>query len=48
MKIIWRYLNPFRKWLIIAMGLAAIAQILELIDPIIFGKIIDNYSCPQN
>jgi len=26
------------------MGLAAIAQILELIDPIIFGKIIDNFA----
>jgi len=38
------YLKPFRKWLFLAMGLAAIAQILELIDPIIFGKIIDNYT----
>ncbi len=26
------------------MGLAAIAQVLELIDPIIFGKIIDNFA----
>ena len=44
MKIIWTYLKPFRKWLFIAMGLAAVAQILELIDPIIFGKIIDNFA----
>ncbi len=44
MKIIWTYLKPFRKWLFISMGLAAIAQILELIDPIIFGKIIDNFA----
>ncbi|HQG62703.1 MAG TPA: ABC transporter transmembrane domain-containing protein [Bacteroidales bacterium] len=44
MKIIWKYLKPFRKWLFLAMALAAIAQILELIDPIIFGKIIDNFA----
>jgi ATP-binding cassette subfamily B protein len=44
MKIIWKYLNPFRNWLFLAMGIAAIAQILELIDPIIFGKIIDNFA----
>jgi ATP-binding cassette subfamily B protein len=44
MKIIWKYLKPFRKWLFLAMGLAAIAQVLELIDPIIFGKIIDNFT----
>ncbi len=44
MKIIWKYLKPFKKWLFLSMGLAAVAQILELIDPIIFGKIIDNFA----
>jgi len=44
MQIIWKYLRPFRGWLFLAMGLAAIAQVLELIDPIIFGKIIDNFA----
>lgn len=44
MKIIWKYLKPFRGWLFLAMGLAAIAQVLELIDPIIFGKVIDIYA----
>ncbi len=44
MKIIWKYLKPFKSLLFLAMGLAAIAQILELIDPIIFGKIIDNFA----
>ncbi|HPI69076.1 MAG TPA: ABC transporter ATP-binding protein [Bacteroidales bacterium] len=44
MKIIWKYLSPLRNWLLFAMLLAAIAQVLELIDPIIFGKIIDNYT----
>jgi len=41
MKIIWKYLKPFRAWLGLAMGLAAVAQVLHLVDPIIFGKIID-------
>jgi ATP-binding cassette subfamily B protein len=44
MKIIWKYLKPFRSWLFLAMGLAATAQVLELVDPIIFGKIIDNFA----
>jgi ATP-binding cassette subfamily B protein len=44
MRIIWKYLKPFRGLLFLAMGLAAIAQVLELIDPIIFGKIIDNFA----
>jgi ATP-binding cassette subfamily B protein len=44
MKIIWKYLKPFRNLLVLAMGLAAIAQVLELIDPIIFGKIIDKFA----
>lgn len=44
MKIIWTYLKPFKKWLFLAMALAAISQVLQLIDPIIFGKIIDQYA----
>lgn len=44
MKIIWKYLKPFKGLLFLAMGLAAIAQVLELVDPIIFGKIIDLYA----
>jgi len=44
MKIIWRYLKPFKGLLFLAMALAAISQVLELIDPIIFGKIIDLYA----
>ncbi len=44
MKIIWTYLKPFKKWLFLAMLLAAISQVLQLIDPIIFGKIIDQYA----
>jgi ATP-binding cassette subfamily B protein len=44
MRIIWTYLKPFRGWLGLAMGLAAVAQVLQLVDPIIFGKIIDQFA----
>ncbi|MCX6554109.1 MAG: ABC transporter ATP-binding protein [Candidatus Aminicenantes bacterium] len=44
MKIIWKYLKPFRGWLWLAMGLAAVTQVLQLVDPIIFGKIIDQFA----
>lgn len=44
MKIIWTYLKPFKKWLYLALALAAVSQVLQLIDPIIFGKIIDQYA----
>lgn len=44
MKIIWTYLKPFKKWLFLALTLAAVSQILQLIDPIIFGKLIDEYA----
>ena len=44
MKIIWTYLKPFKKWLFLALALAAVSQILQLIDPIIFGKLIDEYA----
>lgn len=41
MKILWAYLKPYR-WLIgLSLLLAAAAQLLSLIDPIIFGMIID-------
>lgn len=44
MTILWKYLQP-QKWLIIAaLVLAGISQLLNLIDPIIFGKIIDEYA----
>lgn len=44
MKIIWKYLRPFRGWLALAMALAAVAQVLALFDPIIFGRIIDLFA----
>ena len=44
MKLLWKYLKP-QKWLIIlSLTLAGISQLLNLIDPLIFGKIIDDYA----
>ncbi len=44
MKTLWRYLRPHRPLFFGALLLAAIAQILNLADPIIFGKLIDQYA----
>lgn len=44
MKVFWKYLKPY-KWLaIFSMVLAAVAQALTFLDPVIFGKILDNYA----
>ena len=44
MSVLWKYLKP-QKWLIVvALVLAGISELLNLIDPLIFGKIIDNYA----
>jgi ATP-binding cassette subfamily B protein len=49
MKILWKYFK-LQKWpVIIAILLASVSQLLSLTDPIIFGKIIDNYATnPKN
>ncbi|MVM37590.1 ATP-binding cassette domain-containing protein [Spirosoma sp. HMF3257] len=44
MQILWRYLKPYRWLAMLALVLAGIAQILALVDPIIFGKLIDQYA----
>ncbi|MGK6353131.1 ABC transporter ATP-binding protein [Parapedobacter sp. DT-150] len=44
MKILWKYLKPQRGPIYLALALAAVAQLLSMIDPIIFGKIIDDYA----
>lgn len=53
MKILWKYLKPKRGLIALSFALATVSQLLALIDPIIFGKIIDDYtvnidSKPQN
>src|SRR5688572_18518321 len=44
MKTLWKYLRPHRNHIILSLFLAGIAQLLSLIDPIIFGTIIDRYA----
>jgi ATP-binding cassette subfamily B protein len=44
MPVIWKYLYPYRWLAALALLLAGIAQILALVDPIIFGKLIDEYA----
>ncbi len=49
MRVLWKYLQPYRGWVFLALGLAALAQVLALYDPIIFGKVIDTYALnPEN
>ncbi|QHV95014.1 ABC transporter ATP-binding protein [Spirosoma endbachense] len=44
MPILWKYLKPYRWLAVLALLLAGVAQILALVDPIIFGKLIDEYA----
>ena len=44
MKIIWKYLKPQQWLIVISLTLAGISQLLSLVDPLIFGKIIDDYA----
>lgn len=44
MKLFGNYLRPYRWWILLALILAGVAQILALYDPIIFGRIIDEYA----
>ncbi len=44
MNVLWLYLKPYRWWIFLALALAGIAQIMSLYDPVIFGKIIDQYA----
>ncbi len=48
MKILWKYLRPYRSLIFISLLLAAVAQLLNLFDPVIFGKIIDQYGTNKN
>ena len=44
MHILWTYLRPHGKLAGLALLLAAASQILALVDPIIFGRIIDRFT----
>jgi ATP-binding cassette subfamily B protein len=44
MRILWTYLRPHRNLILLSLLLAGISQILTMVDPLIFGKIIDEYA----
>jgi ATP-binding cassette subfamily B protein len=44
MPILWTYLRPHARLALLALVLAATGQILALVDPIIFGTIIDKFA----
>ena len=44
MQILWKYLRPHRTLVFFSLLLAGVAQLLNLVDPLIFGKIIDDYA----
>ncbi len=44
MWIFWKYLKPQKWFIVVALVLAAASQVLNLVDPIIFGMIIDDYA----
>ena len=48
MKILWKYLRPFSWLILLSLTLAAMAQLLNLLDPVIFGRIIDQYATNKN
>ena len=47
MKLLWKYLHPQRNLVILSLLLATAAQLLSLIDPLIFGHIIDRFTSPK-
>jgi ATP-binding cassette subfamily B protein len=45
---LWKYLRPYRWLIALSLTLAGVAQLLSLVDPIIFGRIIDEYAFNRN
>lgn len=43
MKLLWQYLQHYKKLLFLALFLGTINQVFSLLDPYIFQKLIDNY-----
>ena len=44
MKILFKYIQPFRSLVIIAFILAAINQTFSMFDPMLFGRLIDEFA----
>ena len=45
--MLWKYFQPQRFTILLSLLFAALSQVLSMIDPIIFGKIIDEYGAPS-
>jgi len=43
-QILWTYLKPHKKLVYFSLVLATFSQVLTMVDPLIFGKIIDDYA----
>jgi ATP-binding cassette, subfamily B, bacterial len=48
MNLLGKYLRPQRKLAALALLLAAVSQVLALLDPIIFGWLVDGYATQRN
>src|SRR5687768_13297523 len=44
MKLLLSYLRPYRWVVVLALALAAINQVFSLLDPLIFGKLFDDFA----
>ena len=44
MEILWNYLSPHRGLVFLSLALAAVSHVLIMVDPLIFGKIIDDFA----
>lgn len=44
MRLLWKYLKPQRRLAALALLLAGLSQVLALVDPIIFGWLVDDYA----
>src|SRR5215217_5113470 len=44
MRVLWMNLKPQKAWVLLSLLLAGVGQVLTMIDPLIFGKIIDDYA----
>ncbi len=44
MKVLWNYLKPHRWLVALSLLLAGASQVLTMLDPLIFGKIIDDFT----
>ena len=48
MQTLWKYLQPLRWHVALGLLFAAVSHLLSLIDPLILGRVIDDYALNQN